>query len=94
MESTIAYAVAVCLELLIEFRFTLRSERLVRASIGILAAGFMAIRLGQFFVAQWQMRESIRRATLCPTCSYDLRAHAPGQACPECGTPRPLPPAT
>ena len=23
---------------------------------------------------------------LCPTCSYDLRAHAPGQRCPECGT--------
>jgi hypothetical protein len=24
---------------------------------------------------------------LWPTCSYDLRAHALGQACPECGTP-------
>jgi hypothetical protein len=22
----------------------------------------------------------------CPTCRYDLRAHAPGQKCPECGT--------
>jgi hypothetical protein len=30
---------------------------------------------------------------LCPICRYDLRAHAPGQKCPECGTlietPRP-----
>ena len=25
--------------------------------------------------------------TLCPKCSYDLRAHAPGSLCPECGTP-------
>jgi hypothetical protein len=25
--------------------------------------------------------------TLCPTCRYDLRAHTPGQSCPECGTP-------
>jgi hypothetical protein len=24
---------------------------------------------------------------LCPICSYDLRAHSPGQSCPECGTP-------
>jgi len=23
----------------------------------------------------------------CPTCSYDLRSHAPGNKCPECGTP-------
>jgi hypothetical protein len=26
---------------------------------------------------------------LCPTCTYDLRAHTPGQRCPECGTPIP-----
>lgn len=25
--------------------------------------------------------------SLCPNCSYDLRAHTPGQSCPECGTP-------
>jgi hypothetical protein len=23
----------------------------------------------------------------CPTCNYDLRAHAPNQRCPECGAP-------
>jgi hypothetical protein len=31
--------------------------------------------------------------TLCPTCSYDLRAHSPGAICPECGTPIPAPSA-
>jgi len=30
-----------------------------------------------------------RRAGLCPTCSYDLRAHSPNSNCPECGTPIP-----
>ncbi len=24
---------------------------------------------------------------LCPNCAYDLRAHHPGDKCPECGTP-------
>ena len=30
-------------------------------------------------------RRRKRNAGLCPTCSYDLRAHKPGQRCPECG---------
>jgi len=29
------------------------------------------------------------REGLCPKCGYDLRAHAPGDKCPECGTPIP-----
>jgi len=37
-------------------------------------------------------RRRHRRQGLCPTCSYDLRAHHPGQKCPECGTPIPQPP--
>jgi hypothetical protein len=32
-------------------------------------------------------------AGLCPACAYDLRAHAPGARCPECGRPVTRPPA-
>src|SRR5450755_4439915 len=31
-------------------------------------------------------RRKLARAGLCPKCHYDLRAHAPGSNCPECGT--------
>jgi hypothetical protein len=34
-------------------------------------------------------RRKAQRIGLCPKCQYDLRAHAPGSACPECGTPVP-----
>jgi hypothetical protein len=30
-------------------------------------------------------RQKSARLGLCPKCSYDLRAHAPGSRCPECG---------
>ena len=30
-----------------------------------------------------------QREGLCRQCGYDLRAHSPGQVCPECGTPVP-----
>lgn len=38
-----------------------------------------------------ERRSLFRRNRLhrCTQCSYDLRAHAPGQKCPECGTPIP-----
>jgi hypothetical protein len=36
------------------------------------------------------LHAKIRRRQICPgtcpSCHYDLRAHAPGQKCPECGT--------
>jgi predicted amidophosphoribosyltransferase len=32
-------------------------------------------------------RRRSSRIGLCPKCNYDLRAHAPGSLCPECGTP-------
>ena len=38
---------------------------------------------------RWIMSRRIAIAGLCPTCSYDLRAHKPGDKCPECGTPIP-----
>ena len=31
-------------------------------------------------------RRREKRLGLCPVCSYDLRAHRPGDKCPECGT--------
>jgi hypothetical protein len=37
-------------------------------------------------LARWRRRRQAWRAGLCQTCGYDLRAHAPGQNCPECGT--------
>lgn len=42
-----------------------------------------------YYFARWlpHFRKSRRvKAGLCPTCSYDLRAHKPGDKCPECGT--------
>jgi len=32
-------------------------------------------------------RRKLARAGLCKKCHYDLRAHAPGDNCPECGAP-------
>ncbi len=41
---------------------------------------FLAIRA-------FYSRRKAKSVGLCPTCSYDLRAHTPGSNCPECGTP-------
>jgi hypothetical protein len=42
--------------------------------------------LASWVWSSWQRRRAAC-AGLCPTCRYDLRAHTPGQICPECGTP-------
>jgi hypothetical protein len=43
---------------------------------------FCGVRMVRFL-----RHRSRRIAGLCPTCHYDLRAHKPGDRCPECGTP-------
>lgn len=45
---------------------------------------FPALRLKCFRSERRNQREG-----LCIQCGYDLRAHGPGQLCPECGTPVP-----
>jgi hypothetical protein len=44
---------------------------------------FAAVPAWWFFL---YLRRRRTPAGHCPTCRYDLRAHAPGQKCPECGT--------
>ncbi len=45
-----------------------------------------------FAVCAWWCRKKYHQVqsraieNLCPICGYDLRAHKPGQKCPECGT--------
>ncbi len=45
------------------------------------------------FVPIWRQRRSAQRLKLgqCINCGYDLRAHRPGEKCPECGTPAAAP---
>jgi len=43
-----------------------------------------------FFFCHWRTEGRRRSHGLCLICGYDLRAHRPGQRCPECGTPIPL----
>ena len=42
--------------------------------------------LGMLFF-RWRLgRTTTLAQNTCPNCNYDLRAHKPGQKCPECGT--------
>lgn len=34
----------------------------------------------------WKHRKSANAVNVCTQCNYDLRAHHPGDKCPECGT--------
>jgi hypothetical protein len=50
-----------------------------------------------FMMRPWgkrQMRYDRYQNRQCLRCGYDLRAHAPGANCPECGTPIPVKDAT
>jgi hypothetical protein len=40
--------------------------------------------LGHWGYAVYAHRRAVRQG-FCPSCRYDLRAHQPGQKCPECG---------
>jgi hypothetical protein len=58
--------------------------------ISVAAALAFSWQIGHWF----RHRKTALTASLCRRCSYDLRAHHPGQNCPECGTPIPAPHAT
>ena len=36
--------------------------------------------------SRWKGERRARKQGLCLVCAYDLRAHKPGERCPECGT--------
>ena len=48
--------------------------------LGALSLAYVALR--------WPFRKKTKPGH-CPTCGYDLRAHKPGDKCPECGIPVP-----
>jgi hypothetical protein len=49
-------------------------------------ASLLAAPAGLWLVVGWLSRRRRRAALgLCPTCGYDLRVHAAGDRCPECG---------
>jgi hypothetical protein len=44
--------------------------------------------IAYFYLTRGRRRgENRAHKGLCVTCGYDLRAHAPGSCCPECGMP-------
>ena len=47
---------------------------------------------GSLWLRRFRSDRQMQRAGLCRICSYDLRAHSPGQLCPECATLIPAPP--
>ncbi len=53
-----------------------------------LATGLTAIWLLRRALRLWRQHRR-RRSGCCQSCGYDLRAHLPGDRCPECGTPIP-----
>ena len=51
----------------------------------LLSSAFPCVALFRV-TRQWRIKRSRTNRGLCQKCSYDLRAHAAGDACPECGT--------
>jgi hypothetical protein len=61
-----------------------------RAGLTIIGADNWIVSLPFLVLACWfwdrYCRVTKTKSGLCPICGYDLRAHEPGQKCPECGT--------
>jgi hypothetical protein len=58
----------------------------------LFACSFLLLFMGMgisLMVIRRERKEIRFDRGLCPTCSYDLRAHSPNSNCPECGTPIP-----
>lgn len=53
-----------------------------------LLAAPLLLRIAAAAVTRARRRHAVSH-NRCPVCRYDLRAHTPGQSCPECGTPLP-----
>lgn len=53
-----------------------------------LLAGFALLPAVELFVQMRRLfhRRRLRASGTCVKCGYDLRAHKPGERCPECGT--------
>lgn len=52
-----------------------------------LLLGSLVLPTVAFFRFLHNLRHRHSDPSLCPRCHYDLRAHQPGQKCPECGAP-------
>lgn len=66
----------------------------------LLSIAFVLVMVAVIFVPAWIFVQRWRKTNTryqrwktnhCITCNYDLRAHKPGDKCPECGTPVPEP---
>ncbi len=55
---------------------------------GVLTPDWIFALLFAAWPAAWLLRRRNRHRShgRCPVCGYDLRAHKPGDKCPECGT--------
>ena len=58
---------------------------LLKGAIAGVGCVLILYLLSRYLVVTHRHRYRVRHG-LCPTCSYDLRAHKPGDKCPECGT--------
>ena len=64
-------------------RLTLTTRANLHIPISYLAVLFAVLPTLSFLCHRRRRKEA--RVGHCPSCSYDLRAHHPGDKCPECG---------